>query len=420
MHNEPMNIAQMIVRLAITAILVMLAAACSQESSSPKFDPQLSQLPSIGAIGSMAPHLSRGHDDSIVMSWIEPSGEGYALRFAVLGDDGWGEQRTVASGEDWFVNWADFPTVVPVSKDTWGAHWLVRQPAGGYAYDVHLSLSHDQGDTWSESMLAHTDNTESEHGFVSIYPQDDGFGFIYLDGRKQVNEYTEDPNETGMTLRAASVNSVGILQNEQLVDSLICDCCQTDVAMSAEGPVAIYRNRTEDEIRDIYVTRKVNGQWTQGLPINNDGWEIPGCPVNGPEIFAHGDDVAAAWFTAANESPKVKFVRSTNSGKTFSAPLDIADGETLGHIGMTVDMNGDAWIVWQSPVGDGEVALTLRRVSAGDQLSPMHTFTAKGEAAAFSVPQIAAQGDRLILAWTQGEYGETQIVSAQMSVTGAH
>ena len=415
-----MNISQMIVRLAITVNVVLLAVACSQDASPPSFDPQLSQFPSIGAAGSMAPSISRGHDDSIVMSWIEPSGEGHALQFVVLGDDGWGEQRTVTSGEDWFVNWADFPSVVPVSNDLWGAHWLVRQPAGGYAYDVHLSLSHDQGDTWSESMLAHTDNTESEHGFVSIYPQDDGFGFVYLDGRKQVNEYTEDPNETGMTLRAATVNSEGKLLNQQLVDSLICDCCQTDIAMTAEGPVAIYRNRTKDEIRDIYVTRNVNGQWTEGMSINDDYWEIPGCPVNGPEIFARGDNVVAAWFTAANGSPKVKFARSTNAGRTFSAQLDIADGKTMGHIGMTVDLNGDAWIVSQSPAGDGEVTLTLRRVSAGGQLSPMHTFTAKGDVAAFSVPQIAAQDDRLILAWTQGEYGETRIMSAQMSVPGAN
>jgi hypothetical protein len=223
-----------------------------------------------------------------------------------------------------------------------------------------------------------------------------------------------------MTLRTATVNSEGKLLNQQLVDSLICDCCQTDIAMTAKGPVAIYRNRTEDEIRDIYVTRKVNGQWTEGMSINDDYWEIPGCPVNGPEIFARGDIVVAAWFTAANESPKVKFARSTNAGKTFSAPLDIADGKTMGHIGMTVDLHGDAWIVWQSPAGDGEVTLTLRRVSTGGQLSPMHTFTAKGDVAAFSVPQIAAQDDRLILAWTQGEYGKTRIMSAQMSVPGAN
>jgi len=416
MHNGRMKSPKMIVRNVVAVSLTLFASACGQEAASPQFDPQISRLPSIDVIGSFAPYLTKGPDDSVVMSWIEPSGEGHALRFSVLEEHGWSERRTVASGDNWFVNWADFPSVVPISDELWGAHWLVRQPAGGYAYDVNLSVSHDKGDTWSDPMLAHTDNTEAEHGFVSMYPQGDGFGFVYLDGRKQVNEYTEDPNETGMTLRAATVTTEGVLEDQQLVDSLICDCCQTDVAMTSEGPIAIYRNRTEQEIRDIYVTRRVDGQWTEGTPINNDGWEIPGCPVNGPEIVANGDDVVVAWFTAANGEPKVKFVRSTDSGRTFSAPIDIAAGGTVGHVGMAVDSNGDAWIVWQAPAGDGEVKLTMRRVSATNQMSPLHTYTAKGEVAAFSVLQIKAQGDRLILAWTEGEYGKTRIITAEMQV----
>lgn len=416
MHNANMKISRRIICCVGYLGLTTFFVGCAQDATPVVFEPQLVPLPAVGVAGSMAPYLARGHDGSVVMSWLEPRDEEHLLQYAVLEDGGWGEPRTVASGDNWFVNWADFPSVIPVSEDLWGAHWLVRQPAGGYAYDVTLSLSHDNGETWSEPTLAHNDNAEAEHGFVSFYPVDGGLGFIYLDGRKQANEYTEDPNETGMTLRAAMLTTESTLADEQLVDSLICDCCQTDVAMTAEGPIAVYRNRTENEIRDIYVTRRVGDQWTEGTPINNDHWEIPGCPVNGPEIFANGADVAVAWFTGSNDTPKVQFVRSSDSGKTFSDPILISSGNLLGHVGMTLDSNGNAWVTWQGSAGEGQVELKLRSVAAGNELGPIHTLVAKGAVTSFSVPQITIHGSDLVLAWTEGDYGKTQIMSAKIAL----
>ena len=416
MHNVGMKESRRIIGCVGCLSLTMFLAGCAPDSTTVIFEPQLTALPSVGVAGSMAAYLAQGHDGSVVMSWLDPHDEGHMLQYAVLGDDGWGEPRTVASGDNWFVNWADFPSVIPISEDLWGAHWLVRQPAGVYAYDVTLSLSHENGETWSEPTLAHSDNAEAEHGFVSFYPADGGIGFIYLDGRKQVNEYTEDPNETGMTLRAAMLTTEGALADEQLVDSLICDCCQTDVAMTTEGPIAVYRNRTENEIRDIYVTRRVDGRWMEGTPISNDNWEIPGCPVNGPEIFANGADVAVAWFTGANNTPKIQFVRSSDSGKTFSAPITISSGKLLGHVGMTLDSNGNAWVTWKGSAGEGQVELKLRSVDAGNQMGPVHTIVAKGAVTSFSVPQITIHRSNLVLAWTQGEYGKTRIMSAEIAL----
>ena len=43
----------------------------------------------------------------VILSWVERSGENATLRFAQRTDSGWTEARTVASGADWFVNWAD-------------------------------------------------------------------------------------------------------------------------------------------------------------------------------------------------------------------------------------------------------------------------------------------------------------------------
>ena len=45
--------------------------------------------------------------------------------------------------------------------------------------------------------------------------------------------------------------------------------------------LAIYRDRTETERRDI-ASRRLQGNWTVSQPVGVDGWQINGCPVNGP------------------------------------------------------------------------------------------------------------------------------------------
>jgi len=360
----------------------------------------------------MAPYLSTSPDGRLLMSWLEPLAEGHALRYAEYVDAAWQPTRTVAAGTNWFVNWADFPSVVPLGNGLWAAHWLARRPAGGYAYDVYLALSADEGSTWSEGVVAHGDRTDTEHGFVSLYPDGDGVGYVYLDGRNMANEYTDDPRDTGMTLRAAAYRPGMGLHNEQLVDALTCDCCQTDVAFTAEGPIAVYRNRTEHEIRDIYVSRRVDDRWSEGVPLHDDNWEIPGCPVNGPEIAASGQDVVVAWFTAANDQPRVRFARSTDGGRRFSPPIDVASGDLLGHVAMTVDVGGTAWVAWQRKRGDGGAELAMRAVAADGRLGPDRILDEASDLAAFSVPQIASLEDRLIIAWTAGEYGKTTVGTA--------
>ncbi|TDJ14465.1 MAG: exo-alpha-sialidase, partial [Gammaproteobacteria bacterium] len=273
----------------------------------------------------MAPNIAIGTDGTVVLSWIEQEGGGDALRFAVFEDEEWRNTRTVVSGDNWFVNWADFPSVVPIAESWWAAHWLVRREAGGYAYDIHAAFSSDSGNSWSAPFMPHTDGTDTEHGFVTLFPDQGGVGMIWLDGRNMVNEYdVNDVGASGMTLRSAVFATDRTASRETRVDDLICDCCQTDVALTSHGPVAVYRDRTVDETRDIYLTRFVDGEWQSGIPVGDDNWKIPGCPVNGPVIQANGLRLAVAWFSAGNQQPKVQVAWSNDAGETLSAPVAVA------------------------------------------------------------------------------------------------
>jgi hypothetical protein len=350
------------------------------------------------------------------LSWLEPDGDGHSLRYSVLLGATWSAPIAVARGDNWFVNWADFPSVVPVSGTLWAAHWLVRQPAGGYAYDVHLTLSTDGGQTWSDPVIPHDDGTPTEHGFVTIFPQPSGIGLVWLDGRNMANEMPAEQATQGMTLRSATYSTALAIGDEAVVDGLICDCCQTDVAITDDGPVAVYRNRTADETRDIFTTRLVDGKWQSGHPVADDQWHIGGCPVNGPVIEADGEQVAVAWFTAANEEPKVRLARSRNHGGTFSAPVDVAVTDTYGRVGLAMLDGGDVAVSWLCKLSTDRAQVCLRLVSAENAVGPVLVLSGDQKVSPLSVPQLARSGEYVVAAWTVQDNDRTSVASRRLSI----
>ncbi len=48
----------------------------------------------------------------------------YALRMATRDQAGWNDPRTVAQGENWFVNWADFPSVIALKDGSLAVVYL--------------------------------------------------------------------------------------------------------------------------------------------------------------------------------------------------------------------------------------------------------------------------------------------------------
>jgi len=223
-------------------LIGVLAAAFVAGCSEPAAD-AVQQLASPAGLGSAEPHLSRGSDGTIVLSWLEPAGDAVAVRYSILAGDTWRPAQTVARGEDWFINWADFPSVTPINDDVWAAHWLAKRPGGTYAYDVAMALSVDGGQSWGEPFTPHTDNTRTEHGFVSLFPWRGAVGALWLDGRNTVAEGNGNDGGHhgvgGMTLRSAVIGSNQVVPEGELVDDLVCDCCQTDIAITDTGPVAV-------------------------------------------------------------------------------------------------------------------------------------------------------------------------------------
>ncbi|MDQ3804043.1 MAG: glycoside hydrolase, partial [Acidobacteriota bacterium] len=154
-------------RLVIPAFLALLSALAPVSADAQT----VRELPSPAAKESGQPNLTTGPAGRVYLSWLERiEGKRFALRFAARAGAGWEAARTVAEGDNWFVNWADFPSLAALPDGSLAAHWLARSGPGVYAYDVKIARSADGGKTWSKPFTPHRDGTPTEHGFVSMFP----------------------------------------------------------------------------------------------------------------------------------------------------------------------------------------------------------------------------------------------------------
>ena len=348
--------------------------------------------------GSLAPAITVDSSGDAIVTWLEPSGSGHALKFAVLDETGAAKAGTIANGRDWFVNWADTPQLFAVGDGSWLAHWLVRSGDAPYAYGIRLARSEDRGRTWSEPVRLHEDESATEHGFVSYFEERGaGAGAAWLDGR------ATGAAEGSMTLRTASIRN-GRPRSERLLDERVCDCCQTASARTDEGPVVVYRDRSEAEIRDIAIVRRIDGRWSAPRVIHADGWEIAGCPVNGPAITADGRFVAVGWFTMAAGTPRVQVAVSDDAGATFGEPVVLTPGTALGRVQLARHA-GDVLVTWMNETEAG-AELRLARIDRGGNVLENRPVTTLAAGRVSGFPRIVRTGDRLLVVWTTTEAGD--------------
>lgn len=397
----------LVLGLATFAAARLNLATAADSAATLRIEPSRSPA----GINSSEPQFT-GHGTHIILNWLEVTGQHAVLKYAKRIPSGWSSPQTIISGDNFFINSSDVPSVREMMDGTIVAQWLQHSgpDVESDAYDIRLSWSKDQGHTWSRPAAPHHDGTKTQHGFASLFqPPGAGFGLAWLDGRA-----TNPDNETGdMALRASVYDANYKQVTEVIVAPRVCECCATSVAETSEGVIVAYRNRTANEVRDIYVSRLTEGRWSPGTTVHDDGWRIEACPINGPSIAARGREVAVAWFTAKEDHGQSFVAFSQDAGRTFGPPFRVDDSDSNGRVSAQLLDDGSAAIVWAELTNQGS-QLRLRTVTPKGLRSVSAMISAS---AGSGFPRLAYDQGELFCSWTKVERGTPQV---QISSVNTH
>jgi hypothetical protein len=393
--------------LSLIVTLPFVLASCRENApttpvTAPISVQTLREIPSPAPRDSGQPNLAVGPGGEIYLSWIETLDSGEpALKFAVRKDDKWSPAQTITSGEQLVVNMADFPSLLPLPGGVIAAHWTTFVPHSE-GHNVNIAFSSDKGRTWSKPVIPHRDRAPVEHGFVSMLSAPGGgVGVIWLDSRKLSKK---NPTAAGtaddVAMMYTTVALDGKVGSEVSIDNRVCECCQPSAVSAANGILAAYRDRTDQEIRDISVVRFDGNKWSAPKNVFADNWKINACPINGPAIAAHENHVAVTWFTATNDQPKVEVASSNDGGNTFGAPVQVDEGNAAGRVGIAILDSGSTVVSWvaRGDQADQRVQVRARQI---DPNGIRHPSLLLGTTSSGNFPRVKRAGDSVFFTWTE-------------------
>jgi hypothetical protein len=388
--------------------LIVLLLACV------KNDTIIREIPFEFEGNNNAPNLV-SNNGFLTLSWIKSGKDGEAtLQYSQLKKDNWENPKNVVTGTNWFINWADFPANA-INDDLILTSYLKKSEESTYSYDVILNLQNLSGTPIKENFLLNTDGVKAEHGFVSMIPnKKNGFFVTWLDGRNTVKTHS-DSHHKPMTIRVAEVSKNGTIFNENEIDGSTCDCCQTSITLAPNGPIVVYRDRSNEEIRDIYIARNVDGVWLSPKSVFNDNWQIKGCPVNGPKIVSDTKNIAVVWFTEANNRPSVNLSFSFDEGSFFESPIQINDGIAIGRVD-AVFLNSKEVLVSYMEDFENNTYLKCKKVSLNGVSSKAFVIAKLEGGRATGVPQLEVFEDNVYAVWTVSEGTNKQLKSVKFNV----
>ncbi|MBL9210037.1 MAG: hypothetical protein JNL92_06190 [Opitutaceae bacterium] len=376
-------------------------------------------LPTPAATGSQCSNLTTGADGTVYLTWSEPGAvEGEKmLRLATLspGAAAWSAPRTIVRTPLLMENWADFASLVVGTDGALTAQWFQRSAPDGHGYEGWFARSSDRGATWSQPARL-------GHEFVALAPLSGGRTLaVWLESARQRDPNAvprakrdpkaprpaRDPNAPyapSMKLLARLLAPDGRSLGEWTVDPDVCTCCQNTVAtLPGDRVFVAYRGHTADEIRDNRYALFADGRWSASQTLQDDGWKIAACPVNGPAADAHGESLAVAWFTAANGVAKVQARSSSDGGRTLGAAVRVDLGRPMGRIETVMLADRSAVFLWmETGTAENAAGIYARRLWPDGTLSAPRLVASSTQARTSGFPRAALRPDgRVVMSWTQ-------------------
>jgi hypothetical protein len=202
----------------------------------------------------------------------------------------------------------------------------------------------------------------------------------------------------------------------------VCYCCRTALASASSGIYAAWRHVYPGNRRDIAFTASRDGGRTFGqvVRVSEDGWQIDGCPENGPTIAVDAAQrVHVVWPTlvkSGGSSTLALFHAVTTDGTSFTPRARLPTIGAAYHPRLAVARDGSLLVVWDE-AGSGARRIRLARGTpdrAGTVSFRPLELSAPVEG---RYPAIVATPTHAVLAWTSGQPPASRIQTVRVPLS---
>lgn len=271
-----------------------------------------------------------------------------------------------------------------------GTVWLARSTDGGRTFEPPRKLSDDPVSQRFETLVPTADGKLAalwidKRGLAAAKKA----GHAYA-GAALVGAWSEDGGATFGPSRVLADNS--------------CECCRLGVAQAPEGSVAVtWRQVFDGTVRDHAAATF----GPEGLgPLRRvavDDWQVDACPHHGPALAVDGAGTwHIAWFTDGRARQGLFHARSTDGGRTFSAPRPLGDPDRAPGHAQLLALGERVWLAWKE--FDGERATVVAQSSADRGATWTSPRVVAATAGGSDHPLLLAVGGQPRLSWlTQAE-----------------
>lgn len=315
------------------------------------------------------PLLAQTPKGEILLSWTEKDEQGltsFCLAFSKDKGKTFGDKKVIFSGKG-IGNSRLMRAKVLAKKDGSLVALFTNRPdapagapaggRGGRTADLVYCVSKDAGTTWTSPQNVDSDPAKAMRGFFdAIVLPNDEIAVFYL--KDVANSTKHEERDLRMVL-----SKNGVFQPERLIDPVVCDCCNINLLVDANGALHVYYRDNNDDIRDIAKITSTDNGATFSKPqiVHNDGWKINGCPHSGAISSSYGKGALIAWFSGAETESGIRLV--TQEGKK----LFVLDEASVKNPWIMAGAK-QAVMIWEQSQADSKNQLVFRKIN-GDKVS---------------------------------------------------
>lgn len=346
-------------------------------------------------------YLSGDESGDPVMSWVEvDSSGGKILRISFWDEETGafseaisfslpdhtsvheeGMPKTAVKGDGTLMVFFEVSVSSPHSK--WGVS------------DIWYVSSSDRGGRWTVAGSVFPDKPENSSvsfsGVARLADGEIGIGWLGT---------APDPDATGRPVYFARTTGGEKFGEPVLVDPSACECCRVAVSASEDGKVTVaYRDLLPESVRDISmaVSRDGGAYFDSPVPFSGDGWQVDGCPHNGPSVTMGDERIRAAWFTNGSE-PGVHLAEMDVTGEVISRKLLSSSAQFVQIAGLE---SGEIAVVYNEDYEKEERLLSrIRLARIAGEITEYQEVTLPEARAAYPVVHPAGE-KQIVVAWRE-------------------